>query len=183
MFVQVGAFSSTRRAGSDSSMPRRPPASDPLPLPAAPAMPVRSLRLPQTLWQRLEAARMEVNRGRRRPVSLSTVIRALLERGLAQPGALDLDAKIVRPDRILRERTAKLAAAKSADDARALFRQASDRIDEMQLTPPLFAAAIGGNRREAEAFYYRGELPASEPLEFLKRVQSWLAQDPASGSC
>ena len=146
-------------------------------------MPVRSLRLPQALWQRLEVTCAEVNRGRRRPVSLSTVIRALLERGLAQPGALDLDAKVVRPDRIFRERAAKLAATKAADDARELFRQAADRIDEMQLTPPLFVAAIGGDRREAEAFYFRGELPASEPLEFLKRVQSWLArtaQDPAT---
>ena len=70
------------------------------------AMSVHSVRLPDHLWQRLKAMRDEVNNGRPAPVSLSSVMRALLEQALTA-GPPDLDARIFRPPRVDRERVAR----------------------------------------------------------------------------
>lgn len=175
-------------------------------------MPVRSLRLPEELWRRLEAATAEVNRHRRRRVSvpaetgdthqchgpgknssapigisrrgrdisISSVIRALLERALNEPGdALNFDAKIPRPPRVIRNQKAKLAAAQAEREAADLFRKVSDAVDRLQIQPAEFASAVGGNRSDVEQFYHRGTLPEGDATPLIARIRNWLnAQSP-----
>lgn len=155
--------------------------------PAAPGaghvpMRIRSVRLPDALWERLDAARADAarradaERGRPRPVPVATVIRALLERGLEHPGdALDLHAKAIRPAGALRRRAEGLAAARTAEEARDLFSRVTAAVDRLRLTPLEFALGVGGHRRDAEKFYFSGALPQGDPRAFLDRVGEWLA--------
>lgn len=138
-------------------------------------MPVRSMRLPDALWLRLEATTAEVNRRRRRRISTSSVIRALIERALDEPGdALDFDAKISRPTRVVQSQKVKRAAANAERELGDLFKDVSDAVDRLQLTPAEFARAVGGNRRDLERFYHRGAFPDSDAMPFISRIQEWL---------
>jgi hypothetical protein len=118
---------------------------------------------------------MEVNRRRRRHLGISSILRALIERALDFPGdALEFDAKVVRPDRIYRDRAAQRIAAAAASEAVDLFRRVSDVVERRQLTPLEFFAELGGDRRDAEHFYHRGALPEGDSKPLLDRVKEWL---------
>lgn len=146
------------------------------------SMPVRSVRLPDVLWRRLEAALAQANRDRRRKVSMSSVLRALLEKALDEPGGtFDFDAKIARPDRVHRDRAAKLAAAQAETDASSLWEQVSEVSDRLEMTPVEFATAVGGDRHEAMLFYHRGALPEGDVLPFVGRVRTWLREHADAG--
>ena len=65
------------------------------------SMPVRSVRLPDELWQKLGDALAGANVGRRHPIVMATLIRILLERGLEHPAGLEeIGSKITRPPRM-----------------------------------------------------------------------------------
>lgn len=190
-----GGGPARRLDGSPAPGGGRPGASDgraPAVAAAPEPMRIRSVRLPDALWERLEAARAEAARradaarGRRRPVPVASVIRALLEHGLERPGdALDLHAKAIRPAGVLRRRAEDLAATRAAAQARDLFTRASEAVDRLRLTPLEFARRVGGNRRDAEKFYFSGALPEGDPRPLLDRVGEWLAASapgPAAGA-
>jgi hypothetical protein len=139
-------------------------------------MDMRSFRLPPDLWKRLEAARYAVNERRVRRISMSSILRALLERGLEDPGrAFEFGARIYRPERA-RKAVAELRAEAQAQQSAATLRErVNAAIDRLQLTPAAFAAAVGGDRRAAEKFYHAGQLPDSNAAELVDRLREWLS--------
>lgn len=149
-------------------------AEGPLRAPASAAMPVRSVRLPDGLWRRLEALRDGVNQGRADPVNLSSVIRALLEGALTSGRPPDFEARIWRPSRVHRERAARIARTRAMEDAPAVFQKVSELLERHAVTPPAFAKAVGGDRQEAQRFYHSGQLPEQDPEGFLERVRAWI---------
>jgi hypothetical protein len=151
------------------------------------AMRVRSVRLPGGLWQRLETLCDEVNRQRLdalqkqgykqdpTPVTLSSVLRGLLEQGLAAGKPIDFEAAVVRPPRVYRERAEKLARTRAVDEGPSVFETCRQLCDRHAITPPAFHKAIGGDRVAAQEFYVRGKLPKEYPHEFLRKVKIWNA--------
>lgn len=146
------------------------------PPPVAPApMSVRSVRLPDALWRRLEAVCATLNHGRRKPVGVSSVVRALLERGLNDPGdALDFDGKVVRPERAIRARAARLRAGEQEREVAELHRAVERVVDRLEMTPLAFARALGGDRFVAQRFLQSGVPPDGDAAPFLERVRAWV---------
>lgn len=137
-------------------------------------MPVRTVRLPDHLWQRLGARQAEINKGRTDPVSLSSVVRVLLEQALAANLPIDFEGDVVRPPRIYRDRAAKLAKSNAQIEAPTIFRKANDLFEVHAITPPIFHAAIGGERADAQRFFHAGKLPEQDAAGFLERVKAWI---------
>lgn len=138
-------------------------------------MTVRSVRLPVDLWARLERVQEEINTRRPRKIGVSSIIRALLTAGLANPGgALDFDSKVYRPKSVTAARAAQLREVQLRERGRVLWTEASAIIDAKGMAPGTFAQQLGGVRIEAERFYANGDLPENI-LEFVERVQAWLA--------
>lgn len=95
--VMVGTRAATKRPGTSGH--------------ESEAMAVRSVRLPDDLWRRLGESLALANVGRRRPITLSMLIRGLLERGLLHPDGLEeIGSKIVRLCRVSQQLTVEREA-------------------------------------------------------------------------
>lgn len=151
--------------------PKAPPPTAPAP------MSVRSVRLPDVLWGRLEEVCATLNHGRRKPVGVSSVVRALLERGLNDPGdSLDFDGKVMRPERAIRARAARLRAGEQERVVAELHRAVERLVDRLEMTPLAFARALGGNRIAAQRFLQTGAPPDGDSAPFLERVRVWIEE-------
>lgn len=139
-------------------------------------MPVRSVRLPYTIWHRLEIVTTEVNRRRRRRLGTSSVIRALLTYALDNPGdALNFEAKLFKPARTKQLQAAKLSTLRAEQDSVNLFREVFELVERLQMTPAGFAKAVGGNRHDLGQFYHRGTLPEGDTVFLVTKIREWLA--------
>ena len=141
------------------------------------AMDIRSVRLPPSLWRRLEVALAEVNRARARRVSMSSVMRALLERGLEDPGpALDFGARVYRPERAAQARAALQAETYAQRSASLLRDRVNAAVDRLQVD----AGGIRGccRRRPAQCgkIDHSALLPDHNAAELVDRVSEWLAR-------
>lgn len=168
-----------------SRPPRTPPDTE------AMAMQVLTLRMPERLWQQLEVVRDDVNKSRVKlnkkspklqlsPVSLSSVIRVLLEYGLEHRSSIDFERNIVRPDRIYRERAERNTVSLAQSERAQLFKSVQDLVDKYKITPPEFHRYVGGDRVEAHDFYNQGKLPDVHPGNFVERLKTWIASMKAS---
>lgn len=154
-------------------------------------MEVLTLRMPGHLWHRLVEMRDDANKARAElngrhpklrlsPLSLSTVIRVLLEHGLEHRSNIDFEGKIVRPDRIHRERAEKHAALLAKSERTKLHKIVQELIEEHKITPPEFQRYIGASRTDSRQFYDSGQLPEINTVDFVDRLKTWIASMNAS---
>lgn len=157
---------------------------------AATAMSVRSVRLPESLWQRLAHALDTVNRERRQPLPMSSLIRALLEEGLTAPELPAFDKGIARPARLSRQDQGAAAseareAERDPDPAKPAF--VSDEvvdqfkriINEQRITHMAFIQSFQVNKALLTKFYFDHIVPdGPDGVAVLQAIRDWLAAMP-----
>lgn len=166
------------------------------------AMAVRSMRLPENLWRRLTETLTDVNRGRPRPVTMSSLIRILLEDRLEQPERpIPFGKGILRPSlnreptQVQRREVHKgtpEAALKARPDMvsadtperNSIFDRFKLLIAEKRITSNAFVSKFlerfPGDRRTLVEFYYSGQTPAGQAgSDLLTYVAGWM--DGATG--
>ena len=138
-------------------------------------MEIHSIRLPGNLWDELNEICKMVNRTRRKPLSVSTIIRELIEIGLRESSEVLFQPR-KDPTEYNRHDTAEKSSPGSDIAAHAfeVFQQFGDFAEKSGITPRIFFEAVGGDRSETYEFFFTGRLPAQNGPIFLERVERWL---------
>lgn len=167
-------------------------------------MAVRSLRLPESLWRRLTEALTEVNKGRHRPVTMSSLIRILLEDRLEQTARpIPIGKGIIRPSLgrepshvhalEVHKGTANVAFKASPNmlsadmpEQNLIFDRFKAVIAEKRITANAFVSKFlerfPGDRKSLVEFYHSGQTPPGQAgADFLTYVREWMDRTAHEG--
>lgn len=168
------------------------------------AMPVRSLRLPENLWERLTEKLAEVNSDRHRPVTMSSLIRILLEdrleqierpilfgRGIIRPSLGRESSAVAGSERhkSTRETVFKARLSTLPDhmpESNLVFDRFKVLITKERITPNAFVSnfleRFSGDRKMLVAFYHSGQTPPGQAgADLLTCVEEWISRTAKKG--
>jgi len=159
------------------------------------AMVVKSVRLPSTLWARLDATVRDRTLCSRRDMTVSWLIRALLERGLDDPDGLPAPGKnVARPQRVLNEMAARQNGENAVEsavpaetashdpalpdrstDANDVYARLQSRVVSNSISFNRFFESICGDRKLMACFYHNGRGPNGPADQAtVDAVRAWL---------
>jgi len=155
-------------------------------------MTIRSFRLPAEVWDRLEAKLVEINADRRRPVTVSTLVRAILEHGVNMPcDQLGIGSKALRITRLgapvetvpstgaiiaVAVPLPKASSSPTVTSSESLFEQAREAFKQKNITAREFGQQLGVDPKQSAAYYHYGQIPDGvRGEELVLAVERWLA--------